>query len=120
MQRLPIISISGRARDDRDWQLLIKVAGEQDVPWWKNKPTRPSTKYFLYVFSPEEVGQDDDFGRAKNLFRLVKVTGRNEVILDEGKVEQEKILVQENPMQRQIWIKGTKLMDFFIYTPHET
>lgn len=123
MQRLPIISISGRGFDKimsaRNRELLERVAGEQDVPWWQNKPMGPSTKYFLYLISPEEVGQDNDFGRAKNLFRLVKVTGYNEAILDEGNVEQEKILVQKNPTQREIWIKGAKLMDFFIVTPDE-
>jgi len=123
MNRLPIISAHGRGMDKQQTaqnkQLLIHVVGEQDVPWWEDKPTEPSAKYFIYIIAPEEAGMPDPWGKEKKLFRFVRVVGHQETTIDEGTIEQEKVLVQKQPWQRQIWVKGQKLGDFFFDTPHE-
>jgi hypothetical protein len=124
MKKYQIISISSRsmtpAQTEEHHRELIKLANDPQVPWWQNNPTAPSTRYVLDTFAAEEVGVPDPYGKEKQRFKLWRVDGDKNICLDEGIIEQEKILVnRSHEDRRQFWIKGQKLVSFFIETTME-
>lgn len=124
MKKYNIISISSRSMTSAETtdhkRLLVELASDPNVPWWQNNPTVPSEKYVIDIFSAEEVGLPNPFGKAKQHFKLWKVDGDKSTCLDRGTIEQEKLLVNRgHEARRQFWINGQKLVNFFVETPME-
>jgi len=118
MKRLSILNIIQRNQQvaERNRMTLIQLAGE-NIPW-QGRVGVGSTQYVIYIFDPTEVGKPNPFGQANQLFRMVKVDGSTEVILDEGEILGEKIETGQ-VWTRRIWIKGKKLVDLSIVTPED-
>jgi hypothetical protein len=111
MYKYPVVEMSAR-----DQSRVEQVVGTKDLPWWNTNPTAPSTKYFVCVFDPEELGQPDRFGKEKKLFRFVRMDGDREVVISSGIVEQEKFCVRNQKLLRQIWVRERMIGDCFFFT----
>lgn len=124
MKKYNIISISSNsmtaAQTEEHRRLLVTLTNDPQVPWWQNKPTVPSTRYVIDIFTAEECGLNDPFEKMKKRFKLWQIDGNKSRCLDDGIVEQEKTLInRDHEDRRRFWLKGHQPIDFFVETPIE-
>lgn len=116
MFRYPVINLVSDRQNNRN--TVTSALGTDGLPWDRHdEEIHQDCAFKLYVCNSTELDMPRSFKEEK-FFRLVQThSNHRETILDEGKVDYEKIHTSPTVWRRRIRLQGKKVQNLFIDVP---